>query len=433
MSNYTWNITGGTITSGGGAGSSSAIVTWNTPGLQNIEVNYINALGCPGFPAKQLPVTVHALPNTTISEGTGPNCEGASHTYSVTPDPQCTYAWSVVPAGRGAITAGQGTNTITVDWYTYGAATISVTATNGTTTCVSSGSHLLEVHPKPVPTFTACFDLITTTSARKFTLRGALPSVQGQGVYSGNRVTFNAGTGQYEFDPYGASAGTYPVTYTFTNNYGCFASSAPVTISVQNSFFSCGGSLTDVRDGKTYRTSMVGGRCWMIDNLAYGATIDPPSQPQTDNCISERYCETSDPGCTQFGGFYQWDELMKYGSTSTNQGMCPPEWHIPSEAEWQLLINNISVGVTPPSDAIAGGFLKDLLLNPGFFASLDGIYYSNSTWNYNSGALTATMYWTSTSNASGKALARGLNNYNPSVSRYWSARGNAFPVRCIKD
>jgi uncharacterized protein (TIGR02145 family) len=433
MTNYVWTVMGGTITSGGGGGNYFAIVKWTTPGVQTIEVNYLNLLSCPGFPSKILPVTVHPLPNSTISEGAGPNCEGASHVYFVPEDPECSYAWSINPASRGIITSGQGTDHATIDWTSFGPATIAVTSTNGTTTCVSTGSHLLEVHPKPIPTFSPCFDLITTTSGKKFTLRGAVPFISGQGVYTGNRVSLNTMTGQYEFDPNGASAGVYPVAYTFTNNYGCSASTNPVSISVLNNPFTCGGDMNDPRDGKKYRTAMIGGRCWMTENLNHGTTLDPSYQPQTDNCINEKYCSPQDLSCTKYGGFYQWNELMKYGSTSLNQGVCPPEWHIPSEAEWQLLIDNISVGVTPPSDAIAAGFLKDFLLNPGFYALLDGLYYTNTSWNFTTGTLTAAMFWTNTTNAQGKALARGVNIYNPSVSRYWSKTGNSFNVRCLKD
>lgn len=355
------------------------------------------------------------------------------HTYNVPNDPECTYAWSVAPAGRGVITSGQGTSVVGIDWQSFGAAVISVTGTNNTTTCVSSSAHSLTIHPKPIPVFNACFELTTTTNAKKFTLRGASPYVASQGVYSGNRVSYNTTSGNYEFDPFGASAGIYPVMYTFTNNYGCTASAGPVNINIQNSSFYCGGDLTDVRDGKIYKTSMVGGRCWMTQNLAYGTTLDPPTQPQTDNCINEKYCLASDPSCSKYGALYQWDELMRYGSTSANQGICPPEWHIPSETEWQLLINNISTGAPVPADALAAGFLKDPLLNPGFFALLEGIYYLNNTWSYTTGSLTATMYWTSTVNSQNQSLARGVNIYNPSVSRYWSSRENSFSVRCLKD
>jgi hypothetical protein len=48
------------------------------------------------------------------------------------------------------------------------------------------------------------------------------------------------------------------------------------------------------------------------------------------------------------------------------------------------------------------------------------------------------MYWISTLSASdapiaSRAVARGLNAYNPSVSRYEAARGDAFEARCLKD
>jgi uncharacterized protein (TIGR02145 family) len=124
---------------------------------------------------------------------------------------------------------------------------------------------------------------------------------------------------------------------------------------------------------------------------------------------------------------------MQYGFTSGNQGICPPEWHLPTEAEWQVLINNISTGAPTPADALAAGFLKDPLLNPGFFALFEGIYYVNNNWSFTTGSLTATMYWTATVNAQNQPLARGMNFFNPSVSRYWSSRGNAFSVRCVKD
>jgi uncharacterized protein (TIGR02145 family) len=124
---------------------------------------------------------------------------------------------------------------------------------------------------------------------------------------------------------------------------------------------------------------------------------------------------------------------MKYGSTSLNQGLCPPEWHVPSEAEWQILVDNIAVGITPPADAISAGFLRDPLLNPGFYALLDGLFYLNTDWSFTTGSTMGTMFWTNSVNSQDQALSRGVNSYNPSVSRYWSKKGNAFSVRCLKD
>lgn len=63
MTNYSWTITGGTIT--GGNTSSSIHVTWNVVGIQTITVTYTDTNGCnPAVPATY-PVLVNPLPSTS--------------------------------------------------------------------------------------------------------------------------------------------------------------------------------------------------------------------------------------------------------------------------------------------------------------------------------------------------------------------------------
>jgi uncharacterized protein (TIGR02145 family) len=433
MSDYAWSISGGSITAGGTTTSSTATVTWNTPGPGWIRVNYINGLGCPGFPAKNIPVTVNPLPVSAISAGAGVTCQSQTHSYLTTADEASGFAWSVIPSASGSITSGQGTHSVDVTWLTSGNATVALTATRTATGCSTSSTHPVLVNPSPVPAFNACFDLITTRNARKFMLRGGSPYLTGQGVFSGSRVSYNAGTSNYEFDPFGASTGTYPITYTYTNTFGCSASPAAVTITIMSPSFTCGNDLTDVRDGKKYKTALIGSQCWMNENLSYGTILDPSTKPQTDNCVVEKYCLPSDVNCTGYGGLYQWDELMAYASAPAGQGICPPEWHIPTEAEWQTMLIAFANGVTPPVDGIAGSFLKDALANPGFHGLVQGIYYLNNYWSFTTGIPTGTMYWTSTPDGASRGTARGANSLNPSVSKYQGSRGDAFSVRCVKD
>lgn len=405
--------------------------TTTAPNQSAIIVNYTNALGCTG--TTTYTITIHPLPVTTITTGSGPDCELHSKSFQTPVDPGSSFNWSVSPSSRGIVAAGQGTGNVTIDWLTAGAATIAVTGTNNTSGCNSSSSYPLTVNPSPNPSFTACFDVVTTPNARKFVLRGATPWVPGNGVFSGNRVSYNPATGHYEFDPQGAPAGSYPVTYTYTNTYGCDANAPPMTITIQNYSVDCGADLTDPRDGKKYKTALIGGKCWMKENLSYGTILADAQLPQTDNCLVEKYCHPADATCSQYGGLYQWDELMRYSFTSGGQGICPPEWHVPTESEWQQLINAIGTGVTPPADGIAGSFLKDAFLNPGFYALTQGVYYLNNTWGFNTGTLTGTMFWTSTPYGTERTVARGVNSLNPSTSRYNGSRGNAFSVRCVKD
>ncbi len=120
---------------------------------------------------------------------------------------------------------------------------------------------------------------------------------------------------------------------------------------------------------------------------------------------------------------YQWDELMQYSDVPASQGFCPPGWHVPTEANWNTLFTFYI------SNGFAGSPLKYTGYS-GFNALLNGVRFKNVSWNFNN---FATLLWTSTSHGPYKAWAHGMNEYNPSVSFYPSARSNAFPVRCIKD
>jgi uncharacterized protein (TIGR02145 family) len=205
-------------------------------------------------------------------------------------------------------------------------------------------------------------------------------------------------------------------------------------ITVQNISFTCGAELTDPRDGKKYRTGNLSGKCWMRENLQYGTSLTIDGSPQTDNCLPEKRCNPADPGCSQFGGFYQWNEIMNYSELPASQGLCPPSWHIPTDAEWQSLIDNLVSGISAPvANALAGGTLKDPQVFGGFNALFSGMEYLNYYWGFMNESYKGTLYWTSTLSGSARAVARGLNFITPSVSRYYSSTGNAFPVRCIKD
>jgi hypothetical protein len=63
-SGYSWNVTGGTITSGGTSSDATATITWSTIGDQSVSVNYANANGCQATSATQLPVHVYKKPET---------------------------------------------------------------------------------------------------------------------------------------------------------------------------------------------------------------------------------------------------------------------------------------------------------------------------------------------------------------------------------
>jgi len=99
----------------------------------------------------------------------------------------------------------------------------------------------------------------------------------------------------------------------------------------------CPGTPTVNYEGKTYNTVLIGSQCWLKENLDAGSILNKTT-PQTNNGIIERYCYDDNPAnCITYGGLYQWDETMQFSTTPGVQGICPPGWHIPTRAEYNLL------------------------------------------------------------------------------------------------
>jgi len=304
-------------------------------------------------------------------------------------------------------------------------AQITVTGVNDCGVGATSAPYPVTVNPNPTVTFTRCFDSVTLTIAQPVVLKGGIPL---NGTYSGPGVT--AGI----LYPALAGGGVHSLAYNYTNAYGC-SKSATRSITIQTPLpWNCGSLLTDLRDGKQYPTVKIGTQCWIAASLNYGQQVNS-SLSQRDNCVAEKYCYNDLPaGCLFSGGRYQWDEVMAYQSAQGLQGLCPPGWHIPTEAEWITLFNQYQ------NNGFAGSALK-VTGYSGFNALLGGFQGFNMVWNYGPAhpVLRATLYWSSTARGPDKAWAHGMNEvvsdteYTPSVSIYPSLRNNAFSVRCLKD
>ena len=449
-----WSLSGGGSITTPANNVHSVSITWNSvtvPGSADVGVSYINLLGCPGVTTTV--VSIQPLPVTSFTTTTpSPVCQDSPTPSSYTVDPggaSATYLWQANPSSSATI-ANPTANPASITWRLSGnspqTVQLSLTATTSATVpacTATSNPMMITINPKPAVSMSSCFDLVTNRSAKPFLLKGGRPLLTAtplQGEYLISPATtalYTDVSGNYYFDP-SLVPGTMPITYNISykytsSQYGCVATSAtPVALLVMGPNPACGTSMTDYRDNTVYKAAMFGGRCWMTQNLRYGGSI-AESTSQTDNCIVEKYCLTTDPNCTTYGGLYQWDELIQYGVTSgpAYQGVCPPGWHIPTQTEWQDLIDAVS-GMNP-GDGLAGSFLIDPNPVSGFHTLLDGILYLNDIWSFTSGNLTATMLWTSTVNGSLRAVARGMNSINYSTSLYPSSKANAFPLRCIKD
>ena len=83
------------------------------------------------------------------------------------------------------------------------------------------------------------------------------------------------------------------------------------------------GTLTDARDGKTYKTVAIGGKTWMAENLNFD------NSATATGSIDSSFCYDGIPAnCTKYGRLYQ-----EYAATV----VCPEGWRLPTADDWRDL------------------------------------------------------------------------------------------------
>ena len=172
------------------------------------------------------------------------------------------------------------------------------------------------------------------------------------------------------------------------------------------------GSITDSRDGQSYKTVSIGTQTWMAQNLNY----------ETANS----YCYSDSPSnCTKYGRLYTW---------AAAKTACPTGWNLPAYEEFKTLFT-----------AVGGSTGTKLKSTSGWNSGGNSV---SGTDNYSFSALPA-GYW----NDDGKYDREGYDAYFWSSSEYdrtyayrmylsydygsaglvSSYKYDGFSVRCVKD
>jgi len=176
----------------------------------------------------------------------------------------------------------------------------------------------------------------------------------------------------------------------------------------------------DERDGKKYVYVTIGEQIWMAENLNYNAT--------GSKCYSN-----SEANCTTCGKLYNWATAMA--------NVCPSGWHLPSDAEWNVLMKSVNPDCTDNSScAGAGTKLKSASLwtrggvtgtdNFGFSALPGG--YGISGGNFLSIGNFG-IWWSSSEDNSNLAYCWGMFHNNEGAAYYNSEKSRLHSVRCLHD
>jgi len=144
------------------------------------------------------------------------------------------------------------------------------------------------------------------------------------------------------------------------------------------------GTVTDI-DGNVYKTVKIGNAWWMAENLKATHTSDGTS-------VSEAYVYNDDESyLNDYGRLYTWEAAKK----PFIEG-----WHLPSEAEWNILENTLGADVA--TKLKVGG-------SSGFEAKLAG--YRDYRGGYTDLNLWG-VFWTSSVYTSDHSFVRNLFSFN---------------------
>ncbi len=117
------------------------------------------------------------------------------------------------------------------------------------------------------------------------------------------------------------------------------------------------GTMNDIT-GRSYRTLRIGAQWWMVDNLktffySNGIVIPNGNTVNGDDAVVNYFTRDrtyGNPGNTDdllnYGYFYTRAAVMNgkpesHATPSGVQGVCPNGWHVPSSAEYDMLLDHI--------------------------------------------------------------------------------------------
>jgi uncharacterized protein (TIGR02145 family) len=252
-------------------------------------------------------------------------------------------------------------------------------------------------------------------------------------VPAGATITSGQGTTGILVD-FGTTGGNVSVRSENSCGNSIYTNLNITTASISN----C-GTVMDI-DGNVYNTVTIGTQCWLTENLKTTKYNDGSPIPKVSdfgtwsNLVTPAYCwynNDSSSYMASYGALYNW-------YTVATGKLCPEGWHVPTDGEWTELTDNLC-GLSAASGKLkeSGTMhwdspnsestnLSGFTALPGGYRSwTDGAFFSirdNGSW------------WSSTTDNSLNAWERAMTNYETPDVRVISAnKGYGDSVRCLKD
>ena len=180
-------------------------------------------------------------------------------------------------------------------------------------------------------------------------------------------------------------------------------------------FDASSNTLKDSRDGKTYKTVKIDNRVWMAENLDY----------ETANSICGEMEYLTVSGC-----LYSWDKAKT---------ACPVGWRLPSQAEWNTLIEFVGDSATAGKILKATntwsdkGRYKDGTDDYGFTALPGGVRLPQKGKTHQSFVSSGAFFWSVTEVDDDESITLVLRYENDAATLFENYKDAGVSVRCVKN
>jgi uncharacterized protein (TIGR02145 family) len=201
------------------------------------------------------------------------------------------------------------------------------------------------------------------------------------------------------------------------------------------------GTITDSRDGKVYKTVVIGNQTWMAENLNVESfrNGDPIPEAKTNEEWIKAGKEGKPAWCyykNKKKNGKKYGKLYNYFAVSDSRGLAMSGWHIPSDDEWKIIKNNLGDDAGKKMKTSYGWFSNGNGNNESGFSGLPGgnrdivgpfFYYKKNCY-----------WWSSTQNIDSRINNEHVWHHDLSfkslnLNRYNDDKRAGFSVRCIKD
>ncbi len=299
---------------------------------------------------------------------------------------------------------------------------------------------------------------ITVDGGTPITQRGICWATIQNPTTANNNVVSGTGTGSFTANLTGLNANTTYYVRAYAINTAGTAYGNQLSFTTAQTTVNP-GTVTDA-SGNTYPTITIGAQVWMAENLRTTKYRDGSNIPVVTN--NTQWANNWNPNTTtlpmmswynndqttytanKFGALYNWYAINP--ATNGNKNVCPTGWHIPSDAEWNVLIANLDPAYNPTVSGVqsttAGGKMKSTgtqyWLSPNTGATNSSVFSGlpggqRGSVGAFSGIGNFGYWWSSTGSSTFNAWYRSLSYANGSVNRNDSGKPGGFSVRCVRD